>query len=102
MYYKVKSTIDATPIRELLRAWYSNKEYFLFKIHVFNVGSRIDIVCTNGYKELGNNWNGYDFQVTNDDDTRGMIGQSLVDRIKACSINQRKRVLKIKKYYGLD
>jgi hypothetical protein len=102
MCYKLKSTCDATLIRDLLRAFNSNKELFLFKIHAFNVGSRIDIVCTDTFKDFGNKWNGYDFYVYNDEDTKGVIAKSLVDRVEACNINQRKRVLKIKKYYGLE
>ena len=72
------STLKKTPVKELLRALNSEKEYLFFDISVFNVGASINIKCTDTYKEINRNtWNGYDFLFENDSTTKFYIVQTL-------------------------
>ncbi|AGO47658.1 hypothetical protein Phi4:1_gp121 [Cellulophaga phage phi4:1] len=72
-----------TPIKELLRAVNSDKEYLFFDISVFNVGTAITVKCTDTYKEINRNtWNGYDFIIENNETTKNFIANSLFDRYK--------------------
>lgn len=76
------STLAATPTKELLRAYNSDKEYLFFDISVFNVGAAISIICTDHYKEINQNtWNGYDFMIENDSTTKFYIFNALKERI---------------------
>lgn len=76
------STLKETPIKELLRAVNSQKEYLFFDISMFNVGASISIKCTDIYKDINpNTWNGYDFLIVNDFDTKYYIAESLKDRL---------------------
>lgn len=76
------SILKVTPIKELLRAVNSDKEYLFFDISVFNVGMQINIRCTNTYKQLNRNtWNGYDFFVENCNTTKFYIVETLKELI---------------------
>jgi len=99
------STLSETPTRELLRAYNSDKAYLYFKISVFNVGAAINIICSDQAKEISDRlWNGYDFMLCNDRDTKYYIKETLKDRLKdfrfnpeehKLTVNQIKRINKI-------
>ena len=76
------NTLKETPTNELLRAYFSNKEYLYFNISVFNVGAAIWIKCTDIYKEINyNTWNGYDFIHENDQLMNDFIKNVLIERV---------------------
>jgi len=76
---QLEQTLKETNTRYLLKMINSDKEYFLFDISVFNVGARIDVICTNNYKE-SNLSNGYNFYLCNDFDTIYLIEKELERR----------------------
>jgi len=77
------STLQAASTKDLQRASNSNKEYLYFDISVFNVGARIQIKCTDTFKQPSTRtWNGYDFLVENDSTTNYYIKQELESRSK--------------------
>jgi len=71
------STYGATPIKELLRAFNSNKEYLNFKVSIFNVGAAISINCTDNYCTPYDN--GYDFIIENGFDANEDIAKAIVN-----------------------
>lgn len=72
------STLKETPIKELLKAFNTNKGYLYFDISVFNVGAAISIKCTDIYCPPNpNTWNGYDFMLENDYTTNQYIAQTI-------------------------
>jgi hypothetical protein len=76
------STLAATPTKELLRAYNSEKAYLYFKISVFNVGASINIICSDQAKEISDRtWNGYDFMIENDDTTKYYILKTFEKRL---------------------
>ena len=77
------STLQAASTKDLQRASNSNKEYLYFDISVFNVGARVQIKCTDTFKEPSyRTWNGYDFLIENDDTTNYYIKEELKSRSK--------------------
>lgn len=77
------STLQAATTKDLQRASNSNKEYLYFDISVFNVGARIQIKCTDTFKQPSyRTWNGYDFLIENDSTTNFYIKQELESRSK--------------------
>lgn len=75
------SILSETNIKELKRAFNSQKEYLYFKISVFNVGISIQVICTNTFRYPNyNTWNGYDFIIENDFTTNYYIEQELKNR----------------------
>jgi hypothetical protein len=75
--------IKETPIKELLRALNSDKNYLFFDVSVFNVGAQINIICTDNFKEINyGSWNGYDSIHENDDLIKTFIVESLKESIK--------------------
>ena len=77
------STLQAASTKDLQRVSKSNKEYLYFDISVFNVGARVQIKCTDTFKEPSyRTWNGYDFIVENDDTTNFYIKEELKSRSK--------------------
>ncbi len=74
----IKQVLKEASVKELLRAFNSNKEYFYFDISVFNVGAMVSIKCTDTYKEINQNtWNGYDFIVENNFEIEELIIETL-------------------------
>ena len=77
------STLQGASTKDLQRASNSNKEYLYFDISVFNVGARVQIKCTDTFKQPSyRTWNGYDFLIENDDTTNYYIKEELKSRSK--------------------
>ena len=75
--------LKETPVKELLRALNSQKNYLFFDISVFNVGASIFVKCTDTYKEINRNtWNGYNFLIENDSTTKFYISKTLQNLIE--------------------
>ena len=73
--------ISQLTTKQLLKLYKSQKYYFFFDISVFNVGTVINPICTNRYKEINpNTWNGYDFCTENDDLIHYIIQSELLER----------------------
>ena len=78
------STLQETPTKELIRALNSDKGYLYFNISVFNVGAKIEIKCTNTFKQDNpKSWNGCNFIVENCRTTKYYIHSVLKERIEA-------------------
>ena len=78
---KLSTIIEELETRQLLRLYNSKKYYFYFDISVFKVGTCINVICTNRYKEINRStWNGYDFIVENDDSIHYLIESELLER----------------------
>lgn len=72
------NTLESSSISELLRAYNSDKNYLYFDVSVFNVGTSINIKCTDNFKEPNyRTWNGYDFIIENDNTTKFYIQSTL-------------------------
>jgi len=83
------NTLQTSPIKELLRAFNSSKDYLFFDISVFNAGVAINIKCTDAYKEINRNyWNGYDFIIENDDTTKYYILNVLSELLNDFTVNK--------------
>lgn len=92
---QVENTLLSTNTGDLLRAYYSNKEYVLFNISVFNAGVSISIKCTNIYKEINpNTWNGYDFICENGRDLKEQIKSALENILNDFMINKTDNEIK--------
>ena len=62
--WSLEDKISEANIGDLLRVVYTNKEYAVFDISVFNVGSVTRVICTNNwhkYQNIGDN--GYSFTI---------------------------------------
>jgi len=78
------SILSETNSKVLLRALNSEKAYLYFDISVFNVGANIQIICTNNFKQpSAKTWNGYDFIIENDENTKFYIIQELNSRLNS-------------------
>lgn len=91
----VTNVLQEAPVKELLRAVNSEKEYLYFDISVFNVGAAIWIKCTDQYKEINRNtWNGYDFIIENDSTTKYYIAEVLEEKIETLTGHELRRAKK--------
>jgi len=76
------SILSQTNSKVLLRALNSEKQYLYFDISVFNVGANINIICTNNFKQpSARTWNGYNFIIENEENTKFYIVQELNSRL---------------------
>ena len=75
------SILRETDTKVLIRSLASNKAYLYFDISVFNVGTVVNIKCTDQYKEdSARSWNGQNFCLENDSTTKYYISQELQQR----------------------
>ena len=68
--YTLEDRLIGLNLKQLNKIYNSNKEYIFVDISVFNVGAKIDIVCTNNYDKYSKkieSWNneGYDILLEN-------------------------------------
>lgn len=90
------NTLESTEIKDLIRAYYSQKNYLHIKVSVFNAGVSIQVICTDAYKHFNPRfWNGNDFCVENDATTKYYIVEALNSILGDFTIN--KTDLEIKK-----
>ena len=83
----ITSALSEANTKDLLRSYHSQKEYLYFDISVFNIGASVFIKCTNNFKiEHQNNWNGYNFIITNCETTKFYILETLKDFISKAGL----------------
>ena len=94
------NVLQSTDINDLLRAFNSDKAYLFFCISVFNAGVVVRIKCTDVFRQPHpNHWNGYDFIIENDVNTKYYIRQTLKELYHDYTINKTDRQLKRLKPY---
>lgn len=76
----LKDRVEDVSTGDLLRAYFSYKEYISFEFHVFNTGVVTKVVCTDRYKEPLDN--GYDFIVDNTISINYALKEILINRLK--------------------
>jgi len=84
--YTLDDRLSDVSINELYRAWNTNKDFIVVDIHVFNVGARYDIICTNNYIKYENiSDDGYSFILSNDYEINATIEAILLKKLNNIS-----------------
>ena len=94
----MKTILAEITLKDLLRAFNSQKEYIKITVHICNAGSCIAVKCTNKWEpELKGAWNGYDQFIDNDWDFHNRLGCEIKRRLNELykSDNQDIKTLKI-------
>lgn len=74
----LKDALELVETKTLFRMLNSAKEYFMFEFSVFNVGTYVNVVCTNNISTPKRN--GYDFLTTNSTQNKNSIIGVLKER----------------------
>jgi len=77
LYYLTELSVN-----DLKRMQNSPKGWFLFNVSVFNAGTVVAVKCTDTFKNFGNNWNGYDIIVSNDDEVQRFVKSELSKKLE--------------------
>lgn len=78
--YTLEDRLVDVSTGDLLRAYFSNKEYISFEFHYSNAGGVCRVICTDKYTKPY--CNGYDFILCNDSETHYTLEEILIKRLK--------------------
>lgn len=93
---------------DLIRSYFTDKQYMYIECNVFNAGCAVFIKCTDIEKPINyGNWNGYNQYRFIDEGMLTLIAEELNRRIKNNPLkfktpNQLKRAINIVKHEGLN
>lgn len=81
--YTLKDRLEDISTKDLLRVINTNKEYIVFNYHVFNVGAKIDVICTDHFERYNKYLeDGYSFVISLYTEEYETIKEILTDRLK--------------------
>jgi hypothetical protein len=82
----INDILKSANSNDLIRAYFSDKNYIFFDISVFNVGVNCNVICTNDSQKINfDTFNGYDCVIDNDYYFKAIILDEIKERLNYVS-----------------
>jgi len=101
----LKHLLSEAKVSDLIRAYFSDKNYIFVDASIFNVGAVVSLICTDKYKDINyGSWNGYDSINENDEGLKTLIAEALKHIIltNVSKIDNRNQLKRIKSIFNAE